>query len=104
MTTATKPPADQRLTKLRRTRRCWDYIVAAHHHFGPRMGRRQLAHLFNMPPSTVRNILRRVDRDDPEVRHAAQRFGLVKINTGGLPSEKKSLGPALDLSDFQGRV
>ena len=73
---------DQRVTKLRRTRRAWDCIIAAHYHYSrdPKLGYRSIARMFNMPFTTVRHIVARTDRDDADVKQSALRFGLLKIN------------------------
>ena len=77
---------DQRLTKIRQTRRAWDCIIAAHYHYtrDPKLGYRSVAKMFNMPMGTVRHIVARTNRDDPDVRHAAMRFGLIKVNLRGI--------------------
>ena len=89
----TEQNKDGRLTPLQQTRRSWDYIIAAHYYHGagngPRkiasqVGYRTVAKLFVMPMSTVRGIVKRTPRADPEVRHAAMRFGLIQVRMGGL--------------------
>ena len=72
---------DERLTKIRQTRRTWDCIIAAHYHYtrDPKLGYRSVAKMFNMPMGTVRHIVARTNRDDPDaIRHAAMRFGLIR--------------------------
>ena len=89
----TKPKKDRRPTPLQQTRRSLDYIIAAHYYHGagngPRkiaseVGYRTIAKLFVMPMSTIRGIVKRTPRTDPEVRHAAMRFGLIQVRIGGL--------------------
>ena len=75
-------------TRLQKTRRAWDYIISAHYHYGPKgQGYRSVAILFDMPPSTVKSIIQRTPRANPEVWHAAVRFGLVRVRlVSGAPS------------------
>ena len=79
---------DQRLTKehltrLRLARRSWDEIVSAYYYFGgddsDKMGYRSTAKLFKLPVTTVRAVVHRMPKSDPEVVRAAQRFGWLTI-------------------------
>ncbi len=104
MTTTMEPQTAEtprvRRTKLQRHRRSIDLIVAAYHYFHePRLGLRRLARHFQIPRSTVRGMLARVDRNDPEVRHTAIRFGLMRLPPlGAVPARKDDGGLVLDLS------
>ena len=74
------------ITKLQATRRSWDYIIAAYYYYtGPDTGYRSVARLFQMPMTTIRHIIERTPRSDPEVRLAAMRFGLIKVRIDDLP-------------------
>lgn len=98
------PKKDNRLTRLQDRRKEWDYIIAAFYHYGkdvmaPQMGYRSVGKLFALPPSTVRGIVARAPKNDPEVRHAAMRFNLIKMNMGGIntsvPDRQQDLGHLL---------
>ena len=83
------PKKDNRLTKLQDRRKEWDYIIAAFYHYGqgvygPQMGYRTVGKMFALPPSTVRGIVDRAPKNDPEVRHAALRFNMIKFNMDGI--------------------
>ena len=85
-------PKDNRLTKLQRTRRAWDFIVAAHYYYGgTETGYRSIAKLFDMPTPTIRNIISRTHRNDPGVKHAALRFGLIRVDIGHINNKKLEL-------------
>ena len=93
-------PKDGRLTKLQRTRKTWDAIVAAHYHYRKErnQGIRVVARLFQMPKSTVAYIVKHNPKDDPEVKWAAARFGLVRLDLGqGQPDLDLPPKPRLDL-------
>ena len=66
-------------TRGKRLRRSIDLVLASHHHFGPKMGLRRLSRRFGIPRSTVRDALRRVERDDPELRRVAIEWGHLRL-------------------------
>ena len=72
------------MTRARRLRRSIDLVLASHHYYGPKMGLRRLARHFSLPRSTVRDAIHRVDRDDPELRATAIRWGHLRLQPGQL--------------------
>ncbi len=72
------------MTRARRLRRSFDLVLASHHYYGPKMGLRRLARHFSLPRSTVRDAIHRVDRDDPELREVAVRWGHLRMLPGQL--------------------
>ena len=62
-----------------RTRRSWDYIIAAHYYYENDTGYRSIARKFRMPLSTIRGIIKRTPKAEPGVWEAAIDFGLKRI-------------------------
>ena len=85
-----------RLTKIRTMRRSWDVIIAAYYHhgdYGDKMGYETVARLFEIPSGTVRGAIRRIPKSDPDVRRAAGRFGLLKVNVNVPSRDEGALLP-----------
>ena len=83
----------RRMTRLRRRRRSFDLIIASHHFYGG-MGLRRLARHFAIPRSTVRDAIHRVDKDDPELRETAVRWGHLRME-----AEELGVIPVVDPLD-----
>ena len=72
------------MTRGKRLRRSIDLVLASHHYYGPKLGLRRLSRRFGIPRSTVRDAIRRVEKDDPELRRVAIEWSHLRLQPGQL--------------------
>ena len=86
-----------RSTALQSRRRAYDLIMASHYHYG-RFGYRRIAWLFGLPKTTVFDAIRRIDRNDSELRATAVRWGHLRPGAGELgPIIYRDVSGGIDL-------
>ena len=96
-TTVTTKTGPGRSTALRSRRRAYDLIMASHYHYGG-FGYRRIAWLFGLPKTTVLDAIRRIDRNDSELRATAVRWGHLRPGAGELgPIIYRDVSGGIDL-------
>ena len=100
MTTATTTERSTRVsrsTALQSRRRAYDLVLASHYHYDG-LGYRRVARLFGLPRSTVADAIKRIDRDDPDLRTVAVRWGHLRPDAAELgPIVYRDPGTNIDL-------